>query len=302
MTGGNVWTSHKLPPTGVNNIEDMLQRPVPYAVIYGTVSLRSPRPQDTTMYVGSDHKLKVWLNGALIYERLRDIGTGDDYQDFFPVTLKQGNNVLLVAIRIQPKDKSAFFGFKPGTEYTVANTGVSYTFSRTPIHTGDTFTLDIRAENVTDMAGWQFDIAFDPAALEAIDVSEGNFLKADGGATFFQGGSIDNAAGKITGLSGARLSAQGVTGTGTLLQVRFKAKSAGETEVALQNFQFGAITGEAIPAGPHEIRIVSGGTTRDRGRESRWCRQHFGSDSRRTAVGAKGARRLTGGSQRRWCC
>ena len=255
-TGGNVWTSHKLPPTGVNNIEDMLQRPVPYAVIYGTVSLRSPRPQDTTMYVGSDHKLKVWLNGALIYERLRDIGTGDDYQDFFPVTLKQGNNVLLVAIRIQPKDKSAFFGFKPGTEYTVANTGVSYTFSRTPIHTGDTFTLDIRAENVTDMAGWQFDIAFDPAALEAIDVSEGNFLKADGGATFFQGGSIDNAAGKITGLSGARLSAQGVTGTGTLLQVRFKAKSGGETEVALQNFQFGAITGEAIPAGPHEIRIT----------------------------------------------
>ena len=107
-----------------------------------------------------------------------------------------------------------------------------------------------------DLAGWQFDIAFDPCYLGSIDVSEGDFLKADGGATFFQGGSIDNAAGKITGLSGARLSAQGVTGTGTLLQVRFKAKSGGETEVALQNFQFGAITGEAIPAGPHEIRIT----------------------------------------------
>ena len=82
----------------------------------------------------------------------------------------------------------------------MANPGVGYTFSKTPIHLGDTFTLDIRAETVFDLAGWQFDIAFDPAALEAIDVSEGDFLKTGGGTTFFQSGSIDNAAGKIMGL------------------------------------------------------------------------------------------------------
>ena len=111
-------------------------------------------------------------------------------------------------------------------------TPVSVTlFPRHQFTVGDTFTLDIRAENVFDLAGWQFDIAFDPTILEAIDVSEGNFLKTDGGTTFFQGGSIDNAAGKITGLSAARLSGGGVSGVGTLLQVRFKAKSAGETAV-----------------------------------------------------------------------
>ena len=87
-------------------------------------------------------------------------------------------------------------------------------------------------------------------------MSEGNFLKADGGATFFQSGSINNAAGKITGLSAARLSTQGVSGTGTLLQVRFRAKSRGETELALQKFQFGSTSGDSIPAGPHEIRIT----------------------------------------------
>ena len=52
------------------------------------------------------------------------------------------------------------------------NPGVGYTFSKTPIHIDDTFTLDISAEAVFDMAGWQFDIAFDPAILEAISVSE----------------------------------------------------------------------------------------------------------------------------------
>ena len=138
----------------------------------------------------------------------------------------------------------------------MANPGVGYIFSKTPIHIGDTFTLDISAENIADLAGWQFDIAFDSAALEAVNVSEGNFLKTDGGATFFQGGTIDNAAGKITGLSAARLSAEGVSGTGTLLQVRFKAKSGGETELALQNFQFGSVAGDSIPAGPHQIRIT----------------------------------------------
>ena len=256
--GDSVWTSHKLPTTGYNNIEDMLKREIRDGIIYGSVSLYSPREQETTMYVGGERDFKVWLNGVLIFEDRRGLQfVYDVYTDFFPVTLKPGRNVLLVAVHTE---SNGFFGFEPGTEYTVVNTGVGYTFSQTPIHTGDTFTLDIGAENVFDLAGWQFDITFDPVILEAINVSEGDFLKTGGGTTFFHGGSIDNAAGKITGLNAARLSAQGVNGTGTLLQVRFTAKSAGETKLALQNFQFGSVTGDSIPAGPHEITFtVEGG-------------------------------------------
>ena len=250
--GDDAWTFRKLPPTGWNNVERMLGDRVDGATIYGAVSLHSPRQQDTTLYVGSHNEFKVWLNGTLIHESLR-YHASDGYTDSVPVTLQQGRNVLLVTVRAQ---YNAFFGFEPGTEYTVANPGVSYAFSKTPIHTGDTFTLDILAEDVLDLAGWQFDIAFDPAALEAVSVSEGNFLKTSGSTTFFQGGSIDNAAGKITGLNAARLSSQGVSGTGVLLQVNFKAKSGGETVLALHNFQFGSITGNSIPAGPHEITIA----------------------------------------------
>ena len=249
--GEDVWTFHRLPPAGHNNIERMLQRSLRDGVIYGTVSLYSPREQETTIYVGSKDGFKVWLNGVLIYENLRYLAS-EDYTDFFQITLQPGRNVLLVAVHTH---SNGFFGFETGTEYTLS-TGIGYTFSKIPIHIGDTFTLDIRAESVSDLAGWQFDIAFDPAALEAIDVSEGNFLKADGGATFFQGGRIDNAAGKITGLSAARLSDRGVSGTGVLLQVRFKAKSVGETELAMHKFEFGTVSGETIPAGPLEIHIT----------------------------------------------
>ena len=251
--GNDVWTYRKLPPTDSFNVSRMLEdRFDGSAALYGTVSLHSPREQETMIYVGSHNQFKVWLNGSLIYEALR-YHASYGYTDFFPVTLKQGRNVLLVAVE---PHYNAFFGFDPGTEYTVANPGVGYTFSKMPIHTGDTFTLDLSAATVFDMAGWQFDIAFDPAALEVINVTEGNFLKTDGGTTFFQSGSIDNASGKITGLSTIRLSDPGVSGTGPLLQVRFKAKSAGETELALHNFQFGDSTGESFPAGPHQTRIV----------------------------------------------
>ena len=257
--GDDVWTSRRLPLTRWN-IRDMLQRSGVISevtrgsagVIYGTVSLHSPQQQKTTMYVGGDDGLKAWLNGTVVYERFSDLGSGNRYQDLFPVTLKQGRNILLVALPLS----NVYVGFEPGTEYTVANPGVDYTFSKTPIHTGDTFTLNISAKEVFDLAGWQFDIGFDPTILEAVNVTEGNFLKTDGGTTFFQSGSIDNAGGKITGLSTIRLSDPGVSGTGPLLQVRFKAKSAGETELALHNFQFGDSTGESFPAGPHQTRIV----------------------------------------------
>ena len=260
--GDDVWTSRRLPPTGWNNVEQMLGGRVEDGgriddafrssnMLYGTVSLHSPREQETTMYVGSHNDFKVWLNGTLIYESLR-YHASSDYTDFLPVTLKQGRNVLLVAVEA---NYNSFFGFEPGTEYTVANPGVEYVFSKTPIHREDTFTLDIRAKDIYDMAAWQFDIAFDPTLLEAINVTEGDFLKMDS-TTLFQSGIIDNVNGKITGLSAIRLSTRGVSGTGTLLQVTFKAKSGGETRLALQNFEFGAITGDAIPAGPREVRIT----------------------------------------------
>ena len=253
--GDMAWTSYTLPSEPQNNIGEMLGHDPPDGSIYGTVSVYSPREQETTLHVGADNELKVWLNGDVVYENFNIWGSGD-YTDFAPVTLRAGKNILLVAVGIGGRIHNGKFGFKPGTEYTVTDPSIGYVFSQTLIHVGDTFTLDIRVENVFDMAGWQFDVAFDPAALEAIDVSEGDFLQTGGVSTFFQSGSIDNAAGKIGGLSAARLSTQGVTGTGTVLQVTFKAKSPGETELALQNFEFAAITGQRIPAEPLEIRIV----------------------------------------------
>ena len=94
---------------------------------------------------GSTDKHKVWLNGTLVDEDLNNIWA-EGYANIFPVTLKRGTNVLLVAV-----DNSwgwnwgGYFGFEAGTDYTLSSPQVGYTFSEAAIHVGDTFTLDINA-------------------------------------------------------------------------------------------------------------------------------------------------------------
>ena len=256
--GDDKWTSHVLSPTISGNIREMFNLPRWLGIIYGSISLYSPHEQNTTMYIGNDEGTKVWLNGVLVYELLSRDGSGGSYEFSFPVTLQRGNNVLLVAVQsiVGNSGIGACFGFEKGTDYTVSNPSVNYVFSQAQIHHGDTFTLDILAESVFDLAGWQFDLTFDPAVLEATGVSEGNFLKITGGSTFFQKGRIDNKIGKITGLNAALLSDSGVSGTGTILQVTFKAKTERETSLGLDNFLFGSFTGKNIAAGPLEFTFT----------------------------------------------
>ena len=255
-----VWVSHKISAEGENNMNDMINETqlgsgdINDHVAYGVVILESPQEQNTTMLVGSDDAVKVWLNGEMVHNNPID-RAAENYQDTFPVTLQPGANILLVAVYEREGGWSGFFGFEEGTEYRLSNAKVAYTFSKNTIHVGDTFSIDIRAEDVHDLAGWQFDVAFDPTRLKALEINEGDFLKTANAPTFFKKGRINNRTGKITGLSAARLSGDGVSSTGTLLSITFLAKANGETRLTLDNFQLGSISGGAIPAGPHETII-----------------------------------------------
>ena len=70
------------------------------------------------MYVGSDDAVKVWLNGKLVHDNPID-RAAYDYQDSFPVTLKKGKNILLVAVYEVAGIWSGFFGFKNNAAYSL---------------------------------------------------------------------------------------------------------------------------------------------------------------------------------------
>ena len=115
-----------------------------------------------------------------------------------------------------------------------------------PVAVGQTFTLNLTVKYVYNLAGWQLDLAFNPAVLKAISVTEGDFLSQGGGNTFFQAGNINNGAGAITGLSGAFIGDGGLYGTGTLLSITFEAKAAGQGSLRLSGDRMGASNGNRI--------------------------------------------------------
>ena len=273
--GNSVWKSHKISPTD-NNINDMAnatglgEGSIDNHVAYGSIHVFSPRQQETHLFLGADTTGRVWLNGEFVGQTAQWFTTMGGYGNVVPVTLKEGVNFLFVAIYEDKGLWRGLFAFEEGTEYSVSvDPRIEYTFSKPVIHAGDTFTLNLNIENIHNLAGWEFDIAFDPTVLEAVEIGEGDFLNPEGDTTFFQKSSIDNATGKITELSSARLSKAGVSGRGTLLSVTFTAKTAGQTQLSLENFQLAAITGESIPAGLPEIVITIEGqlTTGDVNRD-----------------------------------
>ena len=119
--GNKAWTHGWLAATGNNNIQKMLTKiglgsgDIDDYVAYGSIIIPSPKKQQTMMFAGSDDAVKVWLNGRLVHKNPVN-RSSINYQDYFPVTLKQGRNVLLVAVYDKGGEWSGFFGFRNDTE------------------------------------------------------------------------------------------------------------------------------------------------------------------------------------------
>ena len=266
--GNSTWTLHRLSAAGGDNINRMTaalgwgsREEIYDHIVYGSVVLDSPEEQQTTMLVGSDDAVKVWLNGELVHQAFVARGAGD-YQDFFPVTLKQGKNVLLVALDNHGHGGfSGFFGFAPDAKYEVFQPSVNFAFSTdtTQVGVGDTFTVRLMTENIDDLAGWQTDIVFNKSVLRALSVTEGDFLKQGDGNTYFGRGTIDNNTGKITGVRVVQLDRGEMSRQGTLLSIRFTAIGNGESRLTVDNFQAGTRRGERVHTIPPELAIVVGG-------------------------------------------
>ncbi len=263
--GKSTWTWHTLSPVGGNNINQMTEslgwgtgQEIYDHIVYGSIILDSPREQQTTMFVGSDDSVKIWLNGELVHQAFIARGVGD-FEDFFPVTLNQGQNALLVAIDNHGHGGFAgHFGFAPDAQYTVFRAGTRFLFDTdaTSFEVGDTFTMHLNTENVKSLAGWQADLVFNPDVLEAVEVIEGDFLMSETEETRFNGGTIQNSAGKITRINVLRLSGSGGTGKGTLCSVSFNVIGPGECRLTLENFEAGASSTQSIPSIPPEYIIV----------------------------------------------
>lgn len=98
---------------------------------------------------------------------------------------------------------------------------------------GQTLTINITITEANDLYVWQTGLTFNASILEALDFSEGPFLKTRGN-TLWVNATIDNIAGTIhyhaSALAG---NLPGVNGNGTLGTITFRVKTYGNSTLRL---------------------------------------------------------------------
>jgi len=91
----------------------------------------------------------------------------------------------------------------------------------------ETFSVNITVVNVTDMYAWQFNITYNPAILEAVDVVEGPFLSRIR-TSMMPAPSIESTAGWVyAGAAFMSWEGGGASGGGVLATASFRVKTAG---------------------------------------------------------------------------
>jgi general secretion pathway protein D len=121
---------------------------------------------------------------------------------------------------------------------------------------GDVFVVTLDAETTAPLRGGPIQVAFDKERLSLVDVQEGEWLRQGGVATAFTK-TIDALQGTAS-VGMLRGEASGATGNGTLVQLRFKARNAGDAEVRVTRFEpvtFGAVNAQHQAAPPLRIQI-----------------------------------------------
>jgi Cohesin domain len=121
--------------------------------------------------------------------------------------------------------------------HSIATT-INFDPTTTTKSVGDTFSVNVSGETLTDLYAYQFSVVYDPTVLQAIDITEGAFLST-AGTTFFIPGTIDNVAGLINFTGNTLIGAiSGASGLGILASIDFKASADGLSGLSLQDVLF----------------------------------------------------------------
>jgi hypothetical protein len=136
---------------------------------------------------------------------------------------------------------------------------------------GDIFPIPISITGAAEVSSWQFDLAFDPAIVQADFVDEGPFLSSFG-ATLFTPGVIDNVAGLISLVADSYVDLPpNPSGDGVLANIEFDALAPGVSPLTFSNVFLNdldtgftvtngqiTVTGTAVPEPSTLVLFASG--------------------------------------------
>ncbi len=132
---------------------------------------------------------------------------------------------------------------------------------------GGEFTTQVTIQGGDAVLGFQFDVVFDAAMLELTSFELGPWLGSTGRSPAPLG-PVPSRSGTGATVGGYTLGSAempGASGDGLLATLHWKAKSAGDTELKLENLQLAGANGTAlegqVSAAPTKVAIGGGDTT-----------------------------------------
>ncbi len=113
----------------------------------------------------------------------------------------------------------------------------------------DLFSLTVTVVNASGLFSAPFVLTYDPAILEFVQGSEGNFLKSDGKKTVFQ---VVNTkqGGRVTVNLSRIENAGGVSGNGALASLAFRVKGKGIANLGFSSVNFTDPAGKDLDVMP----------------------------------------------------
>jgi hypothetical protein len=126
------------------------------------------------------------------------------------------------------------------------------------VETEEQFVISVVVEPGAEIAGVQFDLAFDPSLVTVDSVAEGDLLSQDGANTYFSPGSIDNVSGNIDGVAGAIITpGQTVSATGTFAVITVTAGTEeGTCPFTLSGVIAGDINGQPVVVNTIDSQVI----------------------------------------------
>lgn len=123
------------------------------------------------------------------------------------------------------------------------------------VSSGDVVILEVKAENINDLLGFQFDVGYNPDILAFEYVNEGTFLNDNGEARTI---CIDEkiSSGLVRNIICAVLGDQSVSGDGLLAIIGFKAIASGKSDITLSNVKLAGSDEQEIKAAVSNTEIT----------------------------------------------
>ena len=197
-----------------------------------------------------DDGARFWVDDQLLVDEWQGRTSAATFQR--SVQLSQGYHRLLLEYYEGSGNASVALSWV--REPSPATVKVSPASKRAPL-SGGTFTIDIVAEGVSNLGGYQVEMTYNPTIAQVTAVMPGPFLGSTGRTVSPVGPTIDNMSGLVRFGAFTFGTQAGVNGTGVLATITFQPQTRGTSALHLQNLLLTDPSSNLLSAGTEDGQV-----------------------------------------------